>query len=100
MNIINHKKEKGTILVLSMIFMIVLAGLSIMVLTVAGSDKKIAHSDQDYLLAKQSADAATASSVQKLVDTWNIGIAECAAAPCICTAGAPCVWDGSVFYGT
>lgn len=94
-----NKKGKGSILVVSLVFLFVLAGLSVMVLSTTSSEKRMAHNDEDYLLAKQSAETAVGTAIQSLIDTWNVGIAECTAVGCACPSGSICVWDDSVFDG-
>lgn len=89
--------EKGNILVVSIISLVVLAGLSVAVLSTSVGEKKLASNDQEQTLAKQAAEYAVTMGKKDLMEKWAVGMCECQSAPCSCATSAPWVWLGTQF---
>lgn len=84
--------EKGNILVISIISLVVLAGLSVAVLSTSVGEKKLAGNEQELGLAKQAAEYAVTMGKKDLSEKWAVGMCECQKAPCTCPTTAPWVW--------
>ncbi|HQY22176.1 MAG TPA: PilX N-terminal domain-containing pilus assembly protein [Gammaproteobacteria bacterium] len=84
--------EKGNILVISIISLVVLAGLSVAVLSTSVSEKKLAGNEQEQNLAKQAAEYAVTMGKKDLSEKWAVGMCECQTSPCSCSTNAPWVW--------
>jgi len=65
------KRQKGVILIATLLMVAILAALSIALVTAPTSDQKIAGSTQDQILAKQSANAAIEEARAWLTYIWN-----------------------------
>jgi Tfp pilus assembly protein PilX len=84
--------ERGNILVISIISLVVLAGLSVAVLSTSVSEKKLAGNEQELGLAKQAAEYAVTMAKKDLSEKWAVGMCQCQKAPCSCPTNAPWVW--------
>lgn len=89
--------EKGNILVISVISLVVLAGLSVAILSTSVGEKKVANNEQEQHLAKQAADYAVTVGKKDLLEKWAVGMCECQKSPCSCSTSAPWVWIKSQF---
>ncbi|HEV2523606.1 MAG TPA: PilX N-terminal domain-containing pilus assembly protein, partial [Gammaproteobacteria bacterium] len=89
--------EKGNILVISIISLVVLAGLSVAVLSTSVGEKKLAGNEQEQTLAKQAAEYAVTMGKKDLSEKWAVGMCECQTSPCSCSTNAPWVWLKSQF---
>lgn len=89
--------EKGNILVISIISLVVLAGLSVAVLSTSVGEKKLAGNEQELGLAKQAAEYAVTMGKKDLSEKWAVGMCECQTAPCSCPTTAPWVWMTAEF---
>jgi Tfp pilus assembly protein PilX len=92
--------EKGNILVVSIISLVVLAGLSVAVLSTSVGEKKLAGNDQEQGSAKQAAEYAVTMGKKDLSEKWAVGMCECQSAPCSCATSAPWVWLKAQFVNT
>lgn len=89
--------EKGNILVISIISLVVLAGLSVAVLSTSVGEKKLAGNEQEQGLAKQAAEYAVTMGKKDLSEKWAVGMCECQTSPCSCPTTAPWVWMTAEF---
>jgi Tfp pilus assembly protein PilX len=94
-----NTKQRGSILVISVIMLAILAGLSVAVLSNSVNEKIISANDQDQGIAQASADSAANEVKQLISDQWVVGTALCTTPPCSCTSPSPCVWASTVFTG-
>ncbi len=97
MNDVKWPWEKGNILVISIISLVVLAGLSVAVLSTSTGEKKLAGNDQEHTLSKQAAEYAVTVAKKDLSEKWAVGMCECETSPCSCSTSAPWVWLTSQF---
>lgn len=88
----NWPLEKGNILVISIISLVVLAGLSVAVLSTSVGEKKLAANEQEQVLAKEAAEYAVTIAKKDLSEKWAVGMCECQKSPCTCPTTAPWVW--------
>jgi len=91
--------QRGMILLTSVLILLVLAALSVGLLSNSVSEKIIAHKIQDTDLATQSAKEAIESAKAALFSAWGLGNTECGGSPCACPGAGPCVWISSLFSG-
>ncbi len=89
--------QRGVVFIISVIMLLVLAGLSLTILSTSVSEKVQSGQTQDMSLAKLSANNAIAFAKQDLLDQWWLGQTECTSVPCTC--GDICVWTSTTFDG-
>lgn len=92
-------RQRGLVLLTSVLIFFVLAAISITLLSSGITEKMIAHNLQDTDLAAQSAKEAVESAKSALLSTWGLGNPECTSVPCTCVTGQPCVWSSATFSG-
>lgn len=91
------KRQRGNILVISIISLVALAGLSVAILSTSVSEKSASHNAQESALAKEAAEYAVTVAKKDLSEKWAVGMCECQTAPCTCPTTAPWVWLSSQF---
>ncbi len=104
------KFQHGMILIISLMILVVVAGLSITILSTTVSEKNLAHNTQDQIIAKEAAEYAVSMAKQEITTNWGIGMTECTALGCTCPSKSyacgqsrlcyiyyPCVYQNSVF---
>lgn len=89
---LNWPLEKGNILVISIITLVVLAGLSVAVLSTSVGQKKLAANEQEQNISQQAAEFAVTVAKRALSERWAVGMCECQTSPCSCPTTAPWVW--------
>jgi Tfp pilus assembly protein PilX len=89
--------EKGNILVISIVSLVVLAGLSVAILSTSVSEKKLAGNEQEQGLANQAAEYAVTMGKKDLLEKWAVGMCECQSSTCSCPTNAPWVWLAAQF---
>jgi Tfp pilus assembly protein PilX len=94
------KANKGSILVVSVIMLGMLAGLSISTLSNIATEFLTTQQNQDQLLAKQAADFAVAEAKRLILSNVPSGGHACStfASACSCPYGV-CIWQASAFSG-
>jgi type II secretory pathway pseudopilin PulG len=88
---IAHHSNRGFALVISMILLVIAAGLGITILGSIAIESKMQRNSQDILVAQRAANFATSQAQKYLLNSWCYTSALCTSGPCAT------VWNNTVF---